>query len=236
MGEAFNFFIGVIIILLITFGALVTFTRMGNIEKEPESQNVTIDIGKEIDSFSQARGFHWTHMPLTYWINSSCGEFEKGRIKDAFAEIDNQLSNKVSFQETTSNPDIEINCNFRAWCYSHETKFVCPHETSSFKLTKADPNMIARAQIVFTGLEGFSEEGKGIISGFSLNECGPMNREIHAILEIFGYEANNNENSIMSNFEEFYPGSDHFEEGECNSTKNIDPSILNDLSSTYRIN
>ena len=236
--EWLKFFAGAFLILVLTVVILIVLVNLSQVNRDKEGslENVTTtDIGEDMDSFAGASGVHWTHMPLTYSINSSCGDFESIRVKGAFDRISIASSQTVTFQEVVEDADIKVICSYIEECYNSYTEEVCPHETSSVNVTQGNQNLLIRATIELIGLKGFLESGRNTVSGFSLGECGTLNKEVHAALRAFGYKSNNNQSSIMYGLEEFFPGSKYFNKSDC-QTKEIDASIKADLSSTYRIN
>jgi len=233
--EWVKFFLGVFIILALTITALIVIANLNQANKERGGvlENITIDIGE--DSFSKAGRVHWAYMPLTYSINSSCGDFESLRIKAALEQVSIASERTVTFQEMSEEVDIEITCSYINKCYDEYTKVICPHETSRVKVTRANENLIVRATIEFIGLNGFAESSGRALSGFAVGECGHLNKEMHAVLRALGFASNNDPTSIMYSFEEFSPGSDSYNTTEC-KTKEIDASVKSSLSSTYQIN
>jgi hypothetical protein len=236
--EWFKFFTGAALIITITIVVLIFLFNLNQAKEEgilgkPNETINTEDIGKDLDKFSESNTLHWTHMPITYTINSSCGEFESLRLKKAMEKITSS-SPQVSFKEVTASADLEITCSYLDWCYNSESQEICPHETSNTALTKANPNMIVHARIEMVGLGGFLESGKGTISGFSVGECGPLNKEVHAILRAFGYESSDDPSSIMYRFEEFSQGASLGNQA-C-EIKKIDSKISSEISKTYSTN
>lgn len=226
-------FFGIVLILFLSLIVFIIIFNISQYEPPNKIQNQTnISLLTQEDYFSKVTSPHWTHMPLTYSIDSDCKEIQESRIINAMNIISDNI-NSITFEEESSEPDILFSCSYIEDCYEAQTGYICPHETSRVTLTKANNNWIARAKIEFFGLKGFFEEGKSSVSGFVINSCGPLNKEIQSILLAFDYEQNENPKSILFNQENFYFGKDYYEEEDCKEMKEIDEGIIKDLEIKY---
>ena len=197
------------------------------------------------DEFYYADKLHWTHMPITYYLNEKqCGPYETTRIKRALGSIINATNNIVTFKKVNSSvaADINVSCTFVEKCYEtsvdiysdyvirYET--ICKHELG---LTKAiiEGNIITEADIELFGLAGFAETKHEGPSGFYVGTCGHTITETHELLHAFGYHHSQDNNSIM------YPDADVFglitqQSGACKgSEKQIDKDIVENMIKTY---
>jgi len=64
------------------------------------------------DEFSKIKEHHWEHMPITYKIMNiqDCKGDELSEARKAFTLIQNKTGDLVRFEETNSEPDIELSC------------------------------------------------------------------------------------------------------------------------------
>ncbi|MBR9704531.1 hypothetical protein GOV12_03910 [Candidatus Pacearchaeota archaeon] len=119
---------------------------------------------------------HWSHMPLTYSIDEKCSN--KKKVKYAFSEIQRATDNQVSFIKGNENPDIEIICKNKPISEDY-IKTLAESGADEYKVD----NTIYHATIYFYS----STHSSGYY---------PM-IEIHEILHTFGFDHNDNINSIM---------------------------------------
>ena len=79
------------------------------------------------DDFSNINKLHWTHMPLTYYYDSSCYGPIIPRIELAFNIITNETDSFVRFERVEGDADINFLCyphqNVKALIYQDATEY-----------------------------------------------------------------------------------------------------------------
>jgi len=226
-----KFILSVTLILIVGFFVLIVLLHWSK-ELENSKANETVYNGDEveiIDAFADAGVPHWTHMPLTYSINYSCGKIESEKIRGAFNKLIID-SKTLSFIERAP-ADIEITCSFLKDCYkkTYGVSSVCPHRLSNVQIEYSADGNFNGAKIEFIGVVDLSGN-----NNFIERDCGHLNRELHAILQTFGYSISGSEASIMYILEENFPGRSNFDLKTCERpTEEIDLTILADLRTKY---
>lgn len=129
------------------------------------------------DDFLEIKEPHWRHMPLTYKINN-CPERQKNLTRLAFEKIEFETGYIVDFEETSEEPDIEINCKLQGVGGESAIADALPYTDTYF------PNLIYYADINFYGQGGICLTGYPAL-------------EVHEILHTFGFVHNGLTSSIM---------------------------------------
>ncbi len=139
-----------------------------------------------VKNYSNKDNFYWEQMPVTYSfeINDSkiCSENQKNRLRIAFENIKKETNGKVFFVEDFDGK-IKIFCNDLRISDLNETGDYFSEAKTSYEFKG---NKITSAEIIFYGSD---------ILHNSEQEC--LDLEFHEILHCFGFEHNDNENSIM---------------------------------------
>ena len=206
--------------------------------------NYNLIIEERDDAFYLADKIHWTHMPVTFSVESTCGSYEINKVRRGFAAVEEATSGVVYFKEIEQNPNIYVYCSFIEDCYSYTVdvqedvtyryESICSHKKGVAQIMKLAGDRILQARIEMIGLAGFSEQDYGQSqSGFYIGSCGHPTTEIHEILHTFGYGHKDNEESIMY-FNEDSVGYTLQKRGECvGKRKSIDADIARELKETY---
>ena len=157
-------------------------------------------------------------MPITYKIEKGC-EDKIEKINHAMEIISNSTGNAITFKESDS-PDLKISCSFLENCYENKverrwfwvvtTEAICQHEAGTAKIDKIKGDKIIQASINLVKIE---------------KEDNCSENEIHEILHTFGYNHNDNPESIM------FP-----EKAASFCNENIDENLIEDIINTYAVN
>lgn len=188
----------------------------------------------------------WSEMPIQYLIKDEdiCGWYESNQIKQAFEKIESATDGVVSFErvnELENGRGIVLVCGFVKGAYEKRREGgvvyenIGSYERGLARITETSGSEIVKAEIELFGLEGFQETegGRNLPSGFAVGRCGDYRTEIHEILHVFGFEHDEDENSIM------YPTAKTFsysiyQRGRClNVNSEIDDWIVQDLKEVY---
>jgi len=206
-----------ILLLIILLGVLIyaSYFLYLNIPREAQQLDVQIEKSKEETiPLSSANQFYpnmkFNHNQITYLINGVCNEIEKDRMNRAFNEISLEVP-KISFKETSTNPDIKIICS----------------ESAEPGKSIDEEHFIAgeggAKQIIKTGKFNIITNGEILLyenSKIETIKCDYPNVEIHELLHVFGFDHINDQRSIM------YPLIESCEQ-------KLDRSIINELNRLY---
>ncbi len=137
------------------------------------------------DDFADSNEPHWTHMPLTYEIDNTCGERLQNLMILGMDKINNETSEYVTFEKAIDNPDIYFYC--RDFIYDPDVNQVLADTLITYDtenddiITHIDVNMYGQGQICATGYPAL---------------------EVHELLHGLGFDHNVFLESIMSAYAE----------------------------------
>ena len=199
-------------VLILAFVLVFSYGAYQNRTINYLSENTQNEINdKPIDSFLNASGLHWTHMPVTYSFedNYSCGEIEPNFIRRAFDNIQKETNNVVSFKEVLEDGDITINCKKDFNLNATQGTY----QVGDATITELEGNKILKGKLNFYIVPGTVHAGS----------CSYAEIEVHEILHTFGFNHNYESYNIMNPVESYCP-------------THLNKDILDTLLSTYTIN
>lgn len=182
------------------------FSNNENVDISNNSQNANSIL--QSDSFPNAQGLHWTHMPVTYSFadNFSCGRSEPNYIIKAFREIQNETNKIVRFEQVESNGDIAINCKKDF----NMNKTAGTYQVGDALISNLEGNRIINGELNFYIVSNTINAGS----------CSYADIEVHEILHTFGFDHTSEKNNIMNPVVSYCP-------------THLNEDILNKLLSTY---
>lgn len=130
------------------------------------------------------KNMEWDHMPLTYFINSTCEGWRVSKIKGALDILTDKTSGAVRFNEIENEvqADIYFGCIIRQAGYcAYYPGFGSPQISQ-----RGYYNVISRAEVIFDGESGRS--------------CPYSTLELHETLHAFGFAHEDDIASIMNEY------------------------------------
>lgn len=192
---------------IIALGLALFFVTVNNNDSSKlttDSESSLSNLNLSYDYYSGSKILHWGHMPLRYFINSSCSSYQAGRIIIAFDYLKDETLGEVYFIENKTSPDLTINC-------LNESSPSKGYYRGGQAKTRSVDNRIFYAEINL-----YNETRDS-------GSCGVfMDTELHEILHIFGYNHRDDSLSIMS----------PISKAQCD-VLDVDPEIIQELIYTY---
>ena len=172
------------IVMGLLYSTLLYYSFMDSILEETPLIEPYHSIDETYDFILASR----ESLPILYGISKDCSDFMKGRIRDAFDILGEKTDYILSFAETTSNQDIEISCSPLDFSEDEDYYYYTVGES-----TLGVIGYLTKESVInFYNFE--SEEEVWEMGG-----CIKFpDTEIHEILHTFGFDHNDNVNSIMS--------------------------------------
>ncbi len=198
----------ILAIIIIIFVINSNFTNI-----IPENNTSLADKNLNLNSFPNAVGLHWGHMPLIYEIYN-CTDYQANRLIRGFAKIENETKGDVSFlrlNNSSQNKEVDIAVLCRKEYKSAPEPGYTVSGDSGYLTYVNYPNLIAKAEINFYGISS---------STYSAGCTIYPDIEVHEILHGFGYGHNESTKSIM------YPS-------HVMCAFKIDDNIITDLKEKY---
>lgn len=150
----------------------------------------------------------WSHMPISYSIEKTCGQSRIKKIKSAINEISAATDGAIIFIEISQNADIKINCT---------------------SLIKKEANRRKAAQTSAT-IRGNVIQSAQILSYPSLGSCNIPMTETHELLHAFGFSHSVDKSSVMY---ELAVNCKQLSDKKEQTGTYIDSDIISKLKSTY---
>lgn len=185
-----------------------TYTSKSYIENSSLWGSVANESLSAGDQFSNSSELHWKHMPITFSITSSCGNYQSKRIIWGFNVLTNETNNSVRFKKVDDSADISVKC---------------------FKEVPSEiPNTFTQGKAQY--LNNGNEIESAVINYYNVNpnlDYYPggciiyPDTEVHELLHTFGFEHIENPRSIMS------------PEGTNCYVRKIDNEIIGKLKKIY---
>ena len=207
--------LNLIFLVVLSFLFFALYLLYENFPRAPEPLN--IDIKNNPSSAipgenSPANQFYtnmrFNHNFITYKINSDCDNEVRVRMKLAFSELLINGANRISFKETTSNPDIEISCTPDSNEISEKNYFIAGEGGAKEIIPTG------RFHIIESGIIYFFDENKKSL------KCDYPNIELHELMHVLGFDHSEDKNSLMFPFLE-----------SCD--QRLDKSIIDELNRLY---
>lgn len=138
------------------------------------------------DQFSGSTELHYTHMPITYSIGSSCGNYQGKRIRTAFSEFSSETGGLINFSEVSDSADIVSHCSADV-----------PNGNVSNTYRAGDGGYYSSSNVITQGTLNFYNINEDI-HNYDGGCLSYPDIEIHEILHTFGFQHITDRKSIMN--------------------------------------
>lgn len=171
-----------------TISLTLTLKNSAVITQATISEQIPKQTLPPVDRFSNTEELHWTNMPISFSFGkeADCGAREAKRIRNAFAQLENETNKTVSFVETQDSANITITC---------ESGFNKSLIREDNYIKKAEAFYSSKNNVITNATITFFDTGGNKIS----SSCATYpDTEIHEILHTFGFEHVEDKSHIMS--------------------------------------
>ncbi len=205
---AFLLMVIVIVILVLLFlGYLVYLDYPSN----PQALEVSIGnqtTGLPNSSLQFFPNMKFNHNDLSYFIEGGCNQEKTERMIEAFNDLSNRVP-LIQFHQASSNPDITVSCSVGEVNVDSDKHYFVAGEGGAKEVIQTKKYNIVTEGVILL----YDGQTK-------LTKCNWSNVELHELLHVFGFDHNNNKNSLMYPYLTF-----------CD--QKVDDSIIDELNRLY---
>ena len=204
----------IVLVVIVGFFVITNITNITNLEEDksdltPTDQSISPSVkDTPQDSFSSVDIAHWSHMPITYKIESGCTERQNNLTRNAFKTIESETNWVVWFNEVNSSPDISLYCQPMKYAKGDDLQL----GYATFNTEPQNNKVIIHAEV--------NIYGQGMSCG-----TGYPALEVHEILHTFGFDNDAMLGRIMSSYSA--------ESTKTCQTKNMDKTVTSCLGYIY---
>ncbi len=181
---AFLLMILVLVILLLLFlGYLVYLNYPSNptyLDVPVDNENVS--VGSSLQFFPNMK---FNHNDISYVINGDCSQEKSQRMQEAFNDLSNRVP-YIKFLESSINPDIIVSCSSGEPNSNENKRYFIAGEGGAKEVVQTKKYNIIKQGVILL-YDSHSKFAK----------CDWSNIELHELLHVFGFDHNNNKNSLM---------------------------------------
>ena len=201
-----------ILFIVATISLILNIKENSVVAQATLSEQMPTQTLPSIDRFANTPELHWANMPISFNLinESECGAREAKRIRNAFAQLENETNKTVSFVETQEDP-----ANITITCEKGFNKSLIREDNY---IKKAEAFYSNKNSVIKNATINFFDTGGNKIS----SNCATYpDTEIHEILHTFGFEHVEDKSHIMSPIQLSCP-------------KNLNQDIVDKLKETYQ--